>query len=61
MIVPCVHYDRFVKKKKKVLRTVSSSPGNLGKQKIIPVLLLTKVTDQPSGHKAEQTLGGGGG
>ena len=55
MIVLCVHYDRFVKKKKKkiVLRTVSSSPGNLGKQKIIPVLLLTKVTDQPNGHKAE--------
>ena len=34
-------------KKKIVLRTVSSSPGNLGKQKIIPVLLLTKVTDNP--------------
>lgn len=48
MIVPCVYYDsRFVLKKKIVLRTVSSSPGNLGKQKIIPVLLLTKVTDNP--------------
>lgn len=45
MIVPCTYYDnRFVKKKKKVLRTVSSSPGNLGDQKVVSVLVLTKVS-----------------